>query len=99
MKRIWIVCSLLIFLIIGCRSDSDQSDILSIPKFRISFPEEGKSQISRILIFIEGHNRKLLPQEFLVKEDMMEVGLMLKFLIAAHFVLRRLILIDQTEHG
>ena len=75
MKRIWIVCSLLIFLIIGCRSDSDQSDILSIPKFRISFPEEGKSQISRILIFIEGHNRKLLPQEFLVKEDMMEVGL------------------------
>ena len=75
MKRIWIVCSLLIFLIIGCRSGSDQSDILSIPKFRISFPEEGKSQISRILIFIEGHNRKLLPQEFLVKENMMEVGL------------------------
>ena len=75
MKRIWIACLMLIFWIIGCGSSSDQSDILSIPQFRISLPEEGKSQISRILVFIEGHNRKLLPQEFLVKNNVMEFGI------------------------
>ena len=75
MKKNRIVCLLLIVFIVGCRSDSDQSDILSIPRLQISFPEEGKYKISRILILIEGHNRKLLPQEFLIQDNTMEVGL------------------------
>ena len=75
MKRIWIVYLLLIVFIIGCRLDPDQSDIISIPQIRISLPEDGKSQISRILVFIEGSGRKLLPQEFLIKDNITEVFL------------------------